>query len=305
MKRLVFVIACAAWASSAGLAQADDSDLKAMDAAGKAFVAAYNAKDATTLASMWTENADYKDDTGLDLHGRDAIQRAFAAQFAEHPDWKLELHVESSRLVTPTTATRDGIAVISPPPAGPPGPNRYSATLVLQDGKWLIASVRESRVDVASNYPHLQSLEWLIGSWVAKSPGRTTETTFAWTKNKSFIKRTFRITTAEKDETRITTGTQVIGYDPTTGEIRSWLFDSEGGFAESAWSGEENRMVGQTRSVMADGSAGHSTDVLTRISNDEFTVQSTNRSVDGESVEDGAPIHVVRVGASGATAKAQ
>jgi uncharacterized protein (TIGR02246 family) len=305
MKRFVLVIACAAWAFWAGLAQADDSDLKAMDEAGKAFVAAYNAKDAKTLATLWMENADYKDDTGLDYHGRDAIQRAFAAQFAEHPDWKLELHVESSRLVTPTLATRDGIAVISPPPAGPPGPNRYSATLVLKDGKWLIASVRESRVDVASNYPHLQPLEWLIGSWVAKSPGRTTETTFAWTKNKSFIKRTFRITTAEKDGSRTTTGTQVVGYDPTTGTIRSWLFDSEGGFAESAWSAGENRMVGQTRSVMSDGSAGHSTDVLTRISNDEFTVQSTNRTVDGEGVEDGDAIHVVRVGATGATASAK
>src|SRR6516225_2782893 len=200
MKRLVFVIACAAWAFSADLAQADDSDLKAIDAAGKAFVAAYNAKDATALATLWMENADYKDDTGLDYHGRAAIQRAFAALFAEHPDWKLELQVESSRLVTPTLATRDGIAVISPPPAGPPGPNRYSAVLVLKDGKWLIASVRESRVDVASHYPQLQSLEWLIGSWVAKSPGRTTETTFAWTKNKSFIKRTFSITTTDKGE---------------------------------------------------------------------------------------------------------
>jgi len=305
MKRLVFAIACAAWAFSPGLAQADDSDLKSIDEAGKAFLAAYNTKDATTLGTMWTEDADYKDDTGLDYHGRDAIQRAFAAQFAEHPDWKLEVHVESSRLVTPTLATRDGIAVISPPPAGPPGPNRYSAVLVLKDGKWLIASVRESRVDVASNYPHLQSLEWLIGSWVAKSPGRTTETTFEWTKNKSFIKRTFRITTAAKDGSKTTTGTQVIGYDPTTGKIHSWLFDSEGGFAESAWSIEEYQLVGQTRSVLSDGSAGHSTDVLTRPSNDEFTIQSTNRTVDGASVEDGDTIHVVRVGAPGATAQAK
>src|SRR6516225_7662493 len=100
MKRLVFVIACAAGAFAARLAQADDSDLKAMDAAGKAFVAAYNAKDATALATLWLENADYKDDTGLDYHGRDAIQRAFAAQFAEHPDWKLVLNVESSRMLT-------------------------------------------------------------------------------------------------------------------------------------------------------------------------------------------------------------
>jgi uncharacterized protein (TIGR02246 family) len=305
MKRLVFVIACAAWAFSPDLAQADDSDLKAMDAAGKAFVAAYNAKDANTLATLWMDDADYKDDTGLDYHGRDAIQRAFATLFAEHPDWKLELQVQSSRLITPTLATRDGIAVISPAPAGPPGPNRYSAVLGLKDGKWLIASVRESRVDVASNYPHLQSLEWLIGSWVAKSPGRTTETTFDWTKNKSFIKRTFRITTAAKDGSKTTTGTQVIGYDPTTGKIRSWLFDSEGGFAESDWSAEEYRLVGQTRSVLSNGSAGHSTDVLTRPSNDEFTIQSTNRTVDGASVEDGDMIHAVRVGAPGATAQAR
>jgi uncharacterized protein (TIGR02246 family) len=298
------VIACGAWALSAGLAQADDSDLKAMDAAGKAFVAAYNAKDANTLGTLWMENADYKDDTGLDYHGRDAIQRAFAAQFAEHPDWKLQLQVESSRQVTPTLAIRDGIAVISPPPAGPPGPNRYTAVLVLNDGKWLIASVRESRVDVASNYAELQPLEWLIGSWVAKSPGRTTETTFEWTKHKSFIKRTFRIVATGKEETKTTTGTQVIGYDPTTGKVRSWLFDSEGGFAESAWSDEEKGLVGQTRSVLSDGSAAHSTDVLTRISNDEFTIQSTNRTVDGESVEDGDTIRVVRVSASGATVKA-
>jgi hypothetical protein len=55
---LALVIACAAWAFSAGLAQADDSDLKAMDAAGKAFVAAYNAKDANSLGTLWMENAD-------------------------------------------------------------------------------------------------------------------------------------------------------------------------------------------------------------------------------------------------------
>src|SRR6516165_7666750 len=184
MKRLVLVIACAAWAFSAGLAQADDSDLRAMDAAGKAFVAAYNAKDATTLGTLWMEDADYKDDTGLDFHGRDAIQHAFAAQFAEHPDWRLEVQVQSSRLITPSLATRDGIAVISPSSGAPLGRNRYTAVLALKDRKWQIASVREARVDMASPY-RLESLGWLIGSWVAQAPGRTTETTFEWARDKS------------------------------------------------------------------------------------------------------------------------
>jgi uncharacterized protein (TIGR02246 family) len=304
MKRFVFVIACAAWAFSADLARADDSDLKGITEAGKAFVAAYNAKDARTLATFWTDNADYKDETGLDCHGRDAIMRSYAAQFAEHPDWKLDLRVESSRLITPTMATTDGIAVITPSPAGPPGPNRYHAVLTHQNGKWLIASVRESRVDVATNYQHLQPLEWLIGSWIAKAPDRTTETTFAWTTNKSFIRRTFKITSQEKGETKVTTGTQVVGYDPTTGNIRSWLFDSEGGFAESAWAFDKDRMIGNTRSVLSDGDTAQSIDVLTRISNDAFEVQSTNRTIDGERVADGNTLHVVRVGASAATARA-
>lgn len=303
MRALALVIVCTACACAAGLPKADESDLKAIRDRGAAFVAAYNAKDAEALGALWTENADYRDDTGLDYHGRDAIQRAYAAVFAEHPEWKLSLTLESSRLVTPTVAIEEGIAVISPPPAGPPGPNRYTATLVRQDGKWFIASVRESRVDVSSNYSHLRPLEWLTGSWVAKSPGRATETTFTWTKGKNLIKRTFRITTSEKGESKVTTGTQVVGYDPNTDNIRSWLFDSDDGFAESVWSVEENRFIGQTTSLLSDGSTARSTDILTRISNDEFTIQSTNRTIDGESVEDGDVIRVVRAGASGSPTK--
>jgi uncharacterized protein (TIGR02246 family) len=305
MRASAFVIVCTACVCAAGPAKADESDLREMRDGRAAFVAAYNAKDAKALGALWTENADYRDDTGLDYHGRDAIQRAYAALFAEHPEWKLSLTLESSRLVTPSVAINDGIAVISPPPAGPPGPNRYTATLVRQDGKWLIASVRESRVDVSSNYSHLRPLEWLTGSWVAKSPGRDTETTFAWTKGKNLIKRTFRITTSENGETKVTTGTQVVGYDANTDSIRSWLFDSDEAFSESVWSVEENRLIGQTTSLLSDGSSGRSTEILTRISNDEFTIQSTNRSVDGESVKDGDALHVVRVSASGAPAKAQ
>ncbi|WP_165065978.1 SgcJ/EcaC family oxidoreductase [Paludisphaera rhizosphaerae] len=305
MRQLTIMLACGVSLLGSRLVQAEDGNLKALGETGTAFVNAYNAKDAKALAALWVENADYRDDTGMDVHGRDAVQQAYGAVFTEHPDWKLDLQNVSSRQVTPTIAIQDGIAAISPPPAGRPGPNCYTATLVLQDGKWMIASVRELQVAVASNYPQLQVLEWMIGDWVVESPKRTSESTVVWTKNKNFIKRTFRITSKDEKDSSVTTGMQLIGFDPASGEIRSWLFDSEGGFAASVFTAEDNRLVGQTTNILSDGSSAHSTDVLTRISDNEFSVHSTNRSIEGESVEDGDEVHVKRVPAMNSVAKAK
>jgi uncharacterized protein (TIGR02246 family) len=307
MKRLMIVTACCVSLLSAGRVQGqEDGNLKSIGETGKAFIAAYNAKDAKALGSLWTENADYLDNTGLDYQGRDAIQKAYEAVFAEHPDWKLELQDVSTRLVTSNVAIQDGLAVISPPPPGRPGPNGYTATLVLhQDGKWMIASVRESQADVATNYPKLQVFEWMIGNWVAKNPGRTSESTISWTKNKNFIKRTFKITSEEESKSSVTTGTQLIGFDPTTGEIHSWVFDSEGGFAASVFTPEENRLVGRTINLLSDGSSARSTDVLTRVSDQEFIAQSTDRTIDGEAIEDGPEVHVTRATAAGSSTKSK
>jgi uncharacterized protein (TIGR02246 family) len=297
-------IACVVCLISPVLAQEDAGTIKAVEETGKAFVAAYNAKDAKALAALWTDNADYRDNTGLDYQGRDAIEKAYAAVFAEHPDWKLELRDLATRLVTTNVAIQDGIAEISPPPAGRPGPNGFTATFVLhQDGKWLIASVRESQADVASNYPQLQAFEWMIGDWVSKTPGRTSESTITWTKNKNFVKRVYKTTSEGQDGSSVVTGIQLIGFDPETGQIHSWLYDSEGGFAASVFTVEPDRLVGRTMNLLSDGSAARSTDILTRVSDNEFTAHSMERSIEGEAIEDSPEVHVTRVSAPDTTAK--
>ena len=214
----------------------------------------------------------------------------------------MEISLESVRLITPTLAVEDGVATISPPVEGRPVAGRYTATHVHQDGKWLLASVREWLIEPETNYSKLQPLEWLIGRWVGTAPDRTTETTFEWTPNKNFIKRTFTTKKGDEDFT-ITTGTQMIGYDASKGAIRSWLFDSDGGFAESLWSLVEDGVKGQATSVLADGSVAHSTDLLTRVTDDEFTIQSVNRTIDGETTPDGDVMKVVRIGSEIFTGK--
>jgi uncharacterized protein (TIGR02246 family) len=272
-----------------------DGEVYEIRETAKAFVKAFNARDANGIGALWLENADFRDDAGNFYYGRGAIQQKYAEFFAEQSqrEMKMEISVESVRLITPTLAVEDGVATISPPVAGRPVAGRYSAVQVRQDGKWLLASVREWQIDVETNYHRLQPLEWLIGTWTGSAPDRTIDTTFEWTKNKNFIKRTFTIKNGDEDFA-VTTGTQMIGYDASRGVIRSWLFDSDGGFAESVWSMADNGMKGQTASVLTDGGVANSTDLLTRITDDQFTVQSVNRTIDGEIVPDGDLVRAVR-----------
>jgi uncharacterized protein (TIGR02246 family) len=280
----------------AALSAEKAGELDAIRGTATAFAKAFNARDAKAVAALWIENADYRDETGSFFHGRDAIEQRYAEFFAEHSgrEMKMELSLESVRLITPTLAVEDGVGTISPPVPGPPVAGRYTATHVFQDGKWLLACVREWKIEVETNYSHLSPLEWLIGHWVGNAADRTTHTTFEWTKNKNFIKRTFTTKKGDEDFT-MTAGTQLIGFDGSKDAIRSWLFDSDGGFVESAWSLMEDGVKGHATSVLVDGSVAHSTDLLTRITDDEFTIQSVNRTIDGESVPDGDVMKVVRI----------
>lgn len=274
---------------------ADQQELDAIRRTAEAFVNAFNARDARAIGTLWMEKADFRDDTGSFFHGRNAIEQKYAEFFAENSqEMKMELSLESLRLITPTVAVEDGMATISPPVAGRPVAGRYTAIHVRQDGKWLLATVREWQTEVETNYSRLQPLEWLIGHWAGSAPDHTIDTTFEWTKNKNFIKRTFGIKKGDEDFT-VTTGTQLIGYDASKEVIRSWLFDSDGGFSESIWALLENGVKGQSTSVLIDGSVAHSTEHLTRLTDDEFTIQSVNRTIDGESVADGDVTKVVRI----------
>ena len=76
------------------------------------------------------------------------------------------------------------------------------------------------------------------------SPGSesTARTTYEWAQNKSFIKVHYTIT-PKKDGEQPSSGTQVIGVDPAVGQIRAWLFASDGGIGESNWVWDGDRWM--------------------------------------------------------------
>jgi hypothetical protein len=78
------------------------------------------------------------------------------------------------------------------------------------------------------------------------------------------------------------------------GRIRSWIFDSEGGFGEGVWQRDGNQWTVQYKSTQADGSQSSSTNVYTLLDDHTFTWKSVDRQVDGQLQPDIVEVPVYR-----------
>ena len=215
--------ACAAEPSKGG----DKADDAAIRATADAFIKAFSRGDAKTIAALWTPNGTFADERGDIFKGRETIERQYASFFKAQPGAKIEIAIQSIDFPTPGMAIEDGVATVVTKRGSPPTASRYTAVHVLQDGQWRMATVRESNVAIPSNYPRLEQFDWLIGKWEAKSEKTTIRAEVRWIANKSFLQRDY---TVRQDGVTTSSGMQIIGWDPQAGQVRSWSFDSSGGY---------------------------------------------------------------------------
>ena len=215
-----------------------------------AFTKAYNAGDAKALAAMFTTDGEIVELSGDTIHGREAIEQFFAAEFEEHPQTKMEDQVESIRFLGPIAAVEEGVTIITPEPGEPAESGHYAVIYVKQDGKWLIASDRDLPDDEATAKSELDQLAWLEGTWVDESAEGMVKTRYQWVDNHHFLLGEFTVHIAGKPAL---SGTQRIGWDPLVKKIRAWVFDSEGGFGESYWTREGQQWMVKLTGVCATG----------------------------------------------------
>jgi uncharacterized protein (TIGR02246 family) len=286
----LFALTCSA-AVADQPSEADD--VQQIETEVAAYVEAFNAKDAAALSKHWSETGAYvRPADGVRVVGRKAIEKEFQSAFAERPNAVLAVKVDTIRFVTSDVAIEEGVAVVTSPDAEP-SRTGYAAVHVKRDGQWQVDSIREADLAVAEETAgnRLSELAWLVGDWVDQSETATVETSVTWTKNKTFLSYAFKVATGGSDELE---GTQVLGWDPVKKTIRSWMFDSDGGFGEGAWTRNDDRWEVKLRQILADGRTASSTNVYTRVDDDTFTWQSINREIDGESLPDVEPVTVVR-----------
>jgi len=252
------------------------ADISLIRASSEAFVDAFNKHDAKAVAALWTEQGEYVDDSGRTIVGRDAIEKDYAAFFDENPDVKIQIVIDSLRVPSGEVAIEDGRAVVDPPPAGAPGVSKYTAVHAKVDGKWLMASVRDTWIETQVTRQSIADLDWLIGSWVAEEYGVQYESTCRWVAGEQFVERSY--TTTQPDGTQVS-GVQLIGWNPLEGRVQSWSFSPDGGHDFGVWSPLHDGWMAEMRGTTGEGVPTSSVNLLKRLDDNAYVWQSVERSV--------------------------
>jgi uncharacterized protein (TIGR02246 family) len=242
----------------------------------EATVKAFNAGDAAALGRMFLDTGELVDEAGAVHTGQAAITELFTGFFGKYPKATLEMLVDSARPVGGTLAVEEGQRRITTA-AGETAQVRYVAVRSKLGDRWPIASYREFAADpLPTPREALQGAAWIVGDWVDESPEGRTEISFRWSDDGNFLIGDYVMSAAGAGESR---STQRIGWDPASGQVRSWTFDDDGGFTEGRWERTEEGWAVASQATMPDGTTGSATLSISVKDADHFIVRGTDRIV--------------------------
>ena len=263
-----------------GAVRADDA--KAIAALLASFTKAFNAGDATAAAATYAVDALTIDEQGERTEGRAAIRDRLAASFADNPGSTIAIKEDTLRFLGPDTALEVGRTSITPAGAGGvPEATRYTVVYIKKDGQWLQSVVRDEISHDLSAHDRLKELEWMVGEWINESQDAIVHTTCKWADGGNFLTREFTMKTHGRP---VLSGSQRIGWDPVRGQIKTWIFDTEGGFGEGYFSRNGDEWVIKAEGVRQDGKHASVTNILKRLGTDRASWQSVDRTLGGVSV---------------------
>lgn len=254
------------------------ADEAAIRANVDAFVKGYNAGDAEAVAALFMNDGQIEDKQGNKVEGREAIAKTFADLFAASPKRRLQLEIESIRFIGGELAVEVG-ASTETTEGEPAEHDRYTVLHAKRDGKWWMAFARDEEGPGASGHERLQPLAWLVGEWVDDGGSSVVRSTCRWSEDGNFLLQEFKL---ELKGRNAMTVSQRIGWDPQAKRIRAWVFDSEGGFGESAWTREGDGWLIRATGVRPDGTTASATNRMTPTGKDGYLWSSTDRVVADE-----------------------
>ena len=304
---------------------APNPEAATFEALAAGFQQLFNEGKAAELAANFLPDGELIDDEGNLYRGREELQDLFQRFFATFPGAKLSLQVDSLRMIGPRLAIEEGTRVVTvderaqtasgpatgsvttaaatanASAAGAAAPAaaaaavpaytkpvearlRYVCVWSKTDDKWQVASVREFADDPPPT-PHelLQPLAWLVGDWVSEGGDSVVRISYRWSDDGNFLLGDYKVTA--NGQTAMDS-VQRVGWDPLRQQVRSWLFDSDGGYGEGEWIAFDDGYLIRSSAVMPDGSTGSANIEAKKLSDSQFVMRGTNRIVAGEPVEE-------------------
>jgi len=266
-----------AWAQA--VADAPTALDKAILTEAEATVKAFNSGDAAALAALFSPTGELVDENGNVFTGSQAITDLFKTFFEKFPKAVLEMEVTSTRPLGDEIAVEEGVRRITADEGGSAAQVRYVVVREKAGERWPIASYREFADDPAPTPREmLMALDWLVGDWVDESPEGRTSISVRWSDDGNFLLGDYSVTVGGETAAA---STQRIGWDPIEGRLRSWTFDSDGGFSEGEWLAGDDEWIVRSEATMPDGTSGTATMSVRLQDADHFVIESTDRVVAG------------------------
>ena len=258
------------------------NDAAGVRAAAKEYLGAVQRGDQGALKRLWTPTGDYVDATGQLFKAEELIGQLTAESSPKNSTTANDASETKLRFVTPDVAIEDGVAAGSTNDSGGVM-GRFTAVWVRRDGKWLLDSLREAAVATAPAVnEHLAPLGFLLGEWTGKMDEGDILVSANWSDAGNYLLREFVIRSRSGEKIG---GTQRIGWDPVTNQIKSWSFDSQGGLGKDIWRRDGNRWIVESSDVMANGKTATSSASYTPTSEGRFLWESAGGNVAGAKVK--------------------
>ena len=253
--------------------------VEAVKKAEIATIEAFNKGDADALAKLFEEKGELVDENGNVFAGREQISGLFKAFFERFPKAQLQMEVTGVRTVGDSLAIEEGVRLITLPDSDVAAQVRYAAVRDKVGDSWPIASYSEFADDPPPTPAEmLSAVSFLVGDWIDESPEGKTQISYRWTEDGNFLIGEYNLSVGGQPASK---SVQRIGWDPVEGTLRSWTFDSDGGFSEGEWLGTDDGWVVKSEATLPDGTIGSATVTIRPSDADHFVVESTDRIVGG------------------------
>jgi uncharacterized protein (TIGR02246 family) len=272
-----------------GGVMADEVSVRtAVEKASADYVAAYNARDYEGLADQWADRAELLEGRSR-VTGRKAIVASIRGWLEKHPHATLGVSVTGVQPLTETLARVEGVLLFAPEAGVEPIPSRFESLRVLDHGVWRLISSSVMPSPAAA----LEDLAWLVGTW-RTADGSIQMVCERAAGNQALLCRT----TSSPPEGAGLHSISLIYGDRGDGLMRTTVIDSSGAHAEGVIESDGisfHRLLTGVPAASTGGSRARWVQVIVPGGDGRLTMQSIERSIDGEPIPDGMPLHFRRV----------
>lgn len=256
------------------------ADVAGVQQASKNFRAALERRDIKAVEEFWTPEGTYTDEHGQmckahDLLANNLISGTLASSASSIGQQKVHF-------VTDDVAIENAECEIAVANGLPSVRGCYTAVWVHQNGRWKLDNLQEVRLTTPpAALNNVSSLGVLVGEWSGETPQGKIHISAKWDSGKKFLRRDFSLSNA----TSPLSGTQEIGWDPATEQIKSWIFHDDGSFGEGVWNLEDVVWVEGSWRICADGRTVKATQVYKFPDRNTIIWKLIRGSIEGQPVQ--------------------